>query len=57
MDTQLIKTFLAVVSTESFLAAADRIHVTQSTISQRIQKLEMIVGQSVAQSSKNTPAP
>jgi len=53
MDTQLIKTFLAVVATESFLAAADRIHVTQSTISQRIQKLEDIVGHKLFERSKS----
>ncbi len=53
MDTQLIRTFLAVVSTESFLAAADRIHVTQSTISQRIQKLEMVVGHKLFERSKS----
>lgn len=53
MDTQLIKTFLAVVATESFVAAADRIHVTQSTISQRIQKLEEIVGNKLFERSKS----
>ena len=53
MDTQLIKTFLAVVATESFVSAADRIHVTQSTISQRIQKLEEIVGNKLFDRSKS----
>lgn len=53
MDVQLLKTFLAVVSTESFVAAADRIHVTQSTVSQRIQKLEEIVGNRLFERSKS----
>lgn len=53
MDIQLIKTFLAVVTTESFVAAADRIHVTQSTVSQRIQKLEELVGNKLFDRSKS----
>lgn len=52
MDEQLIRTFLAVVAAESFVAAAERIHVTQSAISQRIQKLETILGQRLFQRSK-----
>ena len=40
MDIELARTFLAVVDTGSFLAAADRVHVTQSTVSARIKSLE-----------------
>lgn len=53
MDINLVRTFLAVVSTESFVAAAERIHVTQSTISQRIQKLEDILGHKLFDRSKS----
>lgn len=53
MDIQLVKTFLAVVSTESFVAAAERIHVTQSSISQRIQKLEQLLGHKLFVRSKS----
>ena len=53
MDAQLVKTFLAVVSTESFVAAADRIHVTQSTVSQRVLKLEQILGHRLFTRSKS----
>lgn len=40
MDTELARTFLAVVSAGNFVAAAERLHVTQSTVSARIQTLE-----------------
>ena len=40
MDVELARTFLAVVDTGSFLSAADRVHVTQSTVSARIKSLE-----------------
>ncbi|MGB5834207.1 MAG: LysR family transcriptional regulator [Thiohalocapsa sp.] len=44
MDIQQIKTFLAVVAHGSFLEAATQIHVTQSTVSARIQNLEQSLG-------------
>lgn len=40
MDMEQIKTFVSVVSNGSFQEAANRLHVTQSTVSARIQKLE-----------------
>ncbi len=40
MDTELARTFLAIVSAGNFMSAADRLHVTQSTVSARIQSLE-----------------
>lgn len=43
MDTELARTFLAVVASGSFVAAAQRLHVTQSTVSTRIQRLEEIL--------------
>lgn len=53
MDAVLIRTFLAVVATESFVSAAERIHVTQSTVSQRIQKLEHVLGHQLFNRSKS----
>lgn len=53
MDAVLIRTFLTVVVTESFVAAAERIHVTQSTVSQRIQKLEHVLGHQLFERSKS----
>lgn len=44
MDTELARTFLAVVAAGSFVAAAERLHVTQSTVSARIQGLEAALG-------------
>ncbi|MGX1742557.1 LysR family transcriptional regulator [Bosea sp. NPDC055353] len=40
MDTELARTFLTVVSAGNFSAAADRLHVSQSTVSTRINVLE-----------------
>ncbi len=44
MDMDQVKTFLAVVANGSFLEAASRLHVTQSTVSSRIQGLETYLG-------------
>ncbi len=44
MDIDQIKTFLAVAAHGSFLAAAAQVHVTQSTVSARIQSLEQQFG-------------
>jgi DNA-binding transcriptional LysR family regulator len=40
MDTELARTFLTVVAAGNFIHAADRLHVTQSTVSARIRTLE-----------------
>ena len=44
MDTELARTFLVVIATGSFVAASQRLHVTQSTVSTRIQRLEETLG-------------
>jgi DNA-binding transcriptional LysR family regulator len=44
MDTELARTFLAVVTAGNFISAADRLHVTQSTVSARIHALEEQLG-------------
>lgn len=44
MDTELAHTFLAVVMAGSFAEAAEKLCVTQSTVSARIQRLEQQLG-------------
>jgi len=44
MDTEFARTFLAVVTAGNFVSAAERLHVTQSTVSARIQSLEAVLG-------------
>lgn len=60
MDIDLARTFLAVVETGSFLDAASRVFVTQSTVSMRIKTLEERLGKTLFERSKSgaslTPA-
>lgn len=44
MDYALIRTFLEVAATGSFVRAADRLYVTQSAVSLRVQRLEDRLG-------------
>jgi DNA-binding transcriptional LysR family regulator len=44
MDTELARTFLSVITSGSFISAADRLHVSQSTVSTRIHTLEDQLG-------------
>lgn len=44
LDLDLLQSFVAVVEARSFTRAAERIHRTQSTVSQQIRKLERAVG-------------
>ena len=44
MDTEFAKTFLAVVAAGNFVSAAERLHVSQSTVSTRISTLEGQLG-------------
>jgi DNA-binding transcriptional LysR family regulator len=45
LDLELLKTLVCVVDERSFSRAADRVHRTQSTVSQQILKLEDRLGQ------------
>jgi DNA-binding transcriptional LysR family regulator len=45
MDIELARTFIEIVSTGSFIKAADRLHVAQTTVSARIRLLEQQLGQ------------
>lgn len=53
MDTELARTFLAVAASGNFVAAASRLHVTQSTVSARIQTLETQLGARLFQRGRN----
>lgn len=44
MDIDLAKTFLEITRTGSFAGAADNLHLTQTAITARIQKLEVLLG-------------
>lgn len=44
MDIEQVRTFLAVAANGSFVEAATRLHVTQSTVSARIHSLENYLG-------------
>jgi len=44
LDGTLLKVFVAIIECHGFSAAAERLHKTQSTISQSLQRLEEIVG-------------
>ncbi|WP_286222770.1 LysR family transcriptional regulator [Marinobacter apostichopi] len=44
MDIELARTFLEIVRTGSFIAAAERLHITQTTVTARIKNLEAQLG-------------
>lgn len=52
MDIDLARTFLAVVDGGSFVEAARRVYVTQSTVSTRIRTLEERLGKALFERSK-----
>lgn len=52
MDIALIRTFLEVAATGSFVNAADRLFVTQSAVSLRVQRLEDSLGRTLFTRSK-----
>ena len=60
MDVDLARTFLAIVESGSFLEAANRVFVTQSTVSARVKTLEDRLGKTLFERSKSgatlTPA-
>jgi LysR family transcriptional regulator, flagellar master operon regulator len=47
MDIELARTFLEIVSTGSFLRAAERLHVGQTTVSARVKMLEQQLGRTL----------
>ncbi len=53
MDIDRARTFLAIVHTGSFLRAAERLHVTQTTVSARIRTLEDELGRRLFVRNRN----
>lgn len=53
MDIEQAKTFLAIVETGSFLEAANKVFVTQSTVSARIKTLENRLGKTLFERNKS----
>jgi DNA-binding transcriptional LysR family regulator len=53
-DLDLLRTFAAVVDCNGFTKAAERVHLTQSTVSQQIKKLEVNLGVSLLRRDKST---
>lgn len=53
MDIELARTFLEVVSTGSFLRAAERLNVGQTTVSARIKLLEQQLGRPLFERAKS----
>ncbi|MBV7413411.1 LysR family transcriptional regulator [Aeromonas sp. sif2433] len=44
LDPQLLRSFVAIIETGSFTRAGERVHLTQSTISQQMRRLEQQLG-------------
>lgn len=52
IDTDLLKTFVTIVETQSFTRTGDRLHRTQPAISMQIRRLEEALGKEVFDRSK-----
>lgn len=52
MDVELARTFLAIIETGNFNKAAERLNVTQSTVSMRVKSLEQELGRTLFTRSK-----
>jgi len=57
MDIMQARTFLAVLETGTFLGAAEKVNVAQSTVSARIKALEDMLGQELFVRNKTGAAP
>lgn len=53
-DLDLLKTFCAVVDCGGFTKAAERVHLTQSTVSQQVKKLETNLGTALLRRHRST---
>ena len=52
MDLDLARTFIEIVECGSFVKAAERLNITQSTVSSRVKELELLLGREVFVRSK-----
>ncbi len=57
VDISLARTFLTILDTGSFITAADRLHVTQSTVSARIRTLEDMLGMQLFERDRSGARP
>ena len=55
LDGTLLKVFVAIIECQGFSAAAERLHKTQSTVSQSLQRLEDIVGTPLIRRTTSMP--
>jgi DNA-binding transcriptional LysR family regulator len=54
LPPDLLRSFVAVAQTKSFSRAAERVHLSQSTVSQQTRRLEDIVGKSLFERDTRT---
>jgi len=54
LPPDLLRSFVAVAQTGSFTRAAERVHLSQSTVSQHIQRLEDLVGKALFERDTRT---
>ena len=54
LPPDLLRSFVAVAQTKNFSRAAERVHLSQSTVSQQIRRLEDIVGKSLFERDTRT---
>jgi DNA-binding transcriptional LysR family regulator len=54
LPPDLLRSFVAVAQTRSFSRAAERVHLSQSTVSQQIRRLEDLVGKSLFERDTRT---
>ena len=53
MNTITLETFVAIVETGSLVRASERLHVTQSTVTTRLNTLEQDLGQTLIHRQKS----
>lgn len=57
LDPRLLRAFVAIVDAGGFTAASERLHTTQSNISQQLSRLEDAVGHALVQRGSRPPRP
>lgn len=57
LDPRLLRSFVAIADARSFVQAAERLHMTQSTISQQLARLEEAIGQALIDRAARPVAP
>lgn len=57
LPPELLRSFVAVVQTQSFTRAAERVYLSQSTVSQQIRRLEALIGKTLFERDTRTVTP